>query len=325
MKKIFATCLAVAALSAPAFTATEAVAAACNTRAPVATLNLRPDSEGKLYFTQVGVNGENKLMVLSTSMGTTTFLSEAVSAMKLPVTNLRGATLATAVGSRGYDVTVATLTLGGQKQLPAVYLMYPPQADGEKLYAQNIVGWLGLDALMHYDVDLDFNANKVTLYDFKDCSGAPNANAQAVYFDTDSKGRIIVPVNLQGTVLNAALDSSSYQSALNLSVAEDNLLYTPNPAEKLSGEDAPTAMDAYRHRFSSMMIDGVTVTNPTFLVIQDKLRQKVTATPETGSNIRANAEDNRMPDFLIGHDFMKDYHIYIASQEHRLYITPTAR
>jgi predicted aspartyl protease len=324
MKKIIATlCVTAAAFSAPVLTATSASAAACSAAAPAATIKMRRDTEGKVYFAPVKVNGADKLMVVSTSMGTTTFFTEAVSAMKLPVTNLRGATLATANGSRGYDVTVATLGFGNAKLMPSVYLLFPPQEDGAVLYRSNIVGWLGLDALTQFDVDLDFPTSTMTLYKFEDCAGAPRAGAEAVTYTLDTKGRIIVPVNLDGKVLNAALDTSSDQDALNLNLAQETMGFNVNApgVTKLAGNDAVSGAETYRARFGSMKIGNITVANPTLLVIQDRLRRQVTDVPVTGTNIR-QTEDNRMPDLLIGNGFLSKYRVYIAAKEHKLYITP---
>jgi hypothetical protein len=271
----------------------------------------------------VSVNGSPKLMMLSTAHGTTTFLAEAVDAMNLPVTNLRSATMATATGSRGYDVAAAQLSVGNAKLVPNIYLLFPPQADGAALYKANIVGWLGLDVLGQYDFDMNFTSNTLTLYDNRNCTGAPRAGAQAVSFDYDTKGRIVLPVLLDGTPLRAALDSSADVDALNLSVAEDSLGFdvAAPGVEKVAGNGT---LATYRKTFGSFSMGGVTVNNPSFLIIQDKLRNQVEAVPPTGTNIRPS-EDNRMPDFLISNKLMAQFHVYVASRDRKLYITPAGR
>jgi predicted aspartyl protease len=300
-----------------------AEAAACTAASPVATIPLIRDSEGRSFFVRVAVNGSNKLMMLSTANGTTTFLTEAVEAMNLPVTNLRGATMATSVGTRGYDVAAAQLSLGNARLVPNIYLLYPPQADGATLYKANIVGWLGLDVLTQYDFDLNLAANTLTLYDNKTCSGEPRPGAQAVSFDYDTKGRIVVPVTLDGYPLRAALDTSADNDALNLRIAQDSMNFN-TAAPGVEKVPDTGAVDTYRARFKTFTMGGVTVNNPTLMVIQDKLRNQVEAIPATGTNIRPT-EDNRMPDFLISNKLMSQYHVYVASREHKLYITPAGR
>ena len=312
------------AVCAVAPAATPAMAASCAARAPVATIKMLRDSEAKMYFVPVNINGSNKLMLLSTGSGGTMFLAEAVDAMKMPVTDLRGATLATAVGARSFAITHPdTLSLGGAKVAPDSYAIFPAQADGDKLYKSNIIGWLGTDVLSNYDVDMDFASSTLKLYDFNDCAGAPRAGAEGVTFDVDTKGRLVVPVMLDGHQLNGVIDTSSEFEALNLGIAQDELKFdvAARDVEKLADQPGSGAK-IYRHNFKTLSLDGTTIANPSIYLIEDKLKQQVRDDTKTGTNIRTAAEDNRMPDFLIGNVLLSKLHVYVASKEKKLYITP---
>ena len=304
--------------------ATPALAASCAARAPLATIKMLRDSEGKMYFVPVNINGANKLMLLSTGSGGTMFLAEAVDAMKMPVTDLRGATLATAVGARSFAITHPdSLSLGGTKVASDFYAIFPAQADGDKLYKSNIVGWLGTDVLSHYDVDMDFANSTLKLYDFNDCEGAPRAGAEGVSYDVDTKGRLVVPVKLDGIQLNGVIDTSSEYEAVNLGIAQSAMKFdvSARDVEKMP-DQAVSGAKVYRHNFKSLSLDGTTIANPSIYLIEDRLKQQVRDDTKTGTNIRTAAEDNRMPDFLIGNQLLSKLHVYVASKEKKLYITP---
>ena len=141
-----------------------------------------------------------------------------------------------------------------------------------------------------------------------------------MFFDFDSKGRIVTPVTLDGYTLRGTLDTSSDVDAVNLNVAQDSMDFNVNgpgvtPVPNTAG------VATYSASFRSFSLGGITVNNPRILAIQDKLRNQVQDVPATGTNIR-KTEDNRMPDFLVGNKLLQQYRVYVAPRERRLYISP---
>jgi len=79
-------------------------------------------------------------------------------------------------------------------------------------------------------------------------------------------------------------------------------------------------LKTYKHAFSSIAFEGLTVTNPKISVVVDRMAKSLTT-----NSIRGSLQDpySRASDpFIIGMNVLKKLHVYVAYGEKKLYITP---
>jgi hypothetical protein len=79
----------------------------------------------------------------------------------------------------------------------------------------------------------------------------------------------------------------------------------------------------YRKRFKTLELEGLSVANPLVLVEPDKLKGALSQRGDTGTNIR-DLEATRLPDLTIGTNILSKLHIYFATREKKLYVTPAS-
>lgn len=186
-------------------------------------------------------------------------------------------------------------------------------------------GTLSTGVFAHDDFDLDFGAGRLNFFSTDHCEGRvvywPH-QVLAVVPMIMEQGHINVQITLDGHPLRAILDTGSTRTNLNIVRAQEKLGFSP---------DAPTPPDTpkgnpdknvYPRRFSTLSFEGVTVSNP--LVIIRPL-QFGGSKNDTVIGSRAEHKDDQVnrlsPDMIIGMDILRHLHIYIATDEQKLYIT----
>ncbi len=80
-------------------------------------------------------------------------------------------------------------------------------------------GLLGVDILSRYDIDYDASQRKVILYRWRDCpSGKPDWHfayrTVPIGFSAETRGLVLLPVNLGGHDMRAALDTGASGTGL---------------------------------------------------------------------------------------------------------------
>ncbi len=187
------------------------------------------------------------------------------------------------------------------------------------------------DILKHYDVDLDFGNDVMTLFAPDHCPG------KVVYWKADTvavvpmrvlhSGHIVVPVMLDGERVMATLDTGAYHTTLSIPSAESVFGLklgsedTPRVGNLLGKENATT----YRHVFRSLAFGDIEVKNLQVQIIPDLLHQVLVdaSMPPTGTRIHDPRKLESDASMLIGMNILRHFHIYIAYKEEKLYITPT--
>lgn len=172
-------------------------------------------------------------------------------------------------------------------------------------------GLLGADVLSHYDLDLDFANNRVTLHRARNCpDGGPGWDFPYVTLSmiTALPGRIMVPAELEGVPFGAVIDTGAEMTAIARSIA----LRTGRTEAELDRGQAVTitgASDAKvigrRQQFRAIRIGRLLANAPTLVVVP--LPQNV-----------ANG--------ILGMDFLRGRRVWIsyASQKVFVAIGPTA-
>lgn len=166
-------------------------------------------------------------------------------------------------------------------------------------------GLLGDDFLMQFDVDLDFAGGKVNLFRPHRCEG------RVVYWASDDTPVAIIPfktksddthIKLEIAVDDhpapAVLDTGASKTVMNLETATHWYNITVNsPGVEKIGDDL------YRYRFKTLTLEGVTVANPEIYMQPAKVSKFPNDT------------------VLLGIDILRKLHLYIAYEEHKLYVT----
>jgi hypothetical protein len=151
--------------------------------------------------------------------------------------------------------------------------------------AQAASGTFTTNVLGEYDQELDFSAGKLTLYAPGNCGADAvqwtHEPIAVVPFRTNAAGQIVITVTLGGRPVDAVLDSAAPVSHM-------------SPAAIKSFGVSP-------YGFSAMSLEGITINTP-----------KITVTEE---------EAMARPYLFLGASTLRHFHIYVASNEKRLYIT----
>ncbi len=317
--------------------ATPALAQNCSLK-QIGAINLtRAGAQGQgAFLVPVAINSTPTTMALDAGSSITALRPNAVRDLKLPVREIRQAPAVVRQalnfaamlgpgGARSEEYThIDTLTIGTAGNfVNSDFLILPAPAGGAGGRNADVAGVLGLGVLSHFDLELDLSNATLNLFDTEHCDGQVTywnpASYAAIPFRFDFKGRIRLKVTIDGADLDAVLGTTAQQDTLNLDIAEDELKFDKTAAGVQRLPDRAGGAEAYRARFKSLALEGISIDNPELLVLQDVQKQRMNQGPRVGSNIRANAEDNREPDVTLGLNMLTKLHIYIAFKEKKLY------
>jgi len=189
---------------------------------------------------------------------------------------------------------------------------------------------IGPEILTQFDVDLDFGAHKINFIRQDHCEGNvvywPHKVVAVVPFELSEQRHILLPVMLDGVKMTAMLDTGATNSVINFDAADTYFgLTKKSPDVKKIGVvngDAKVAL--YARTFKTLVIAGVTISNPTLNMMPDLMRIHLHQTPPINSLIVREKEADGMEDVILGLEELRHLHIYIAYKEQKLYITPTS-
>jgi predicted aspartyl protease len=312
MRSVLCVAVLTLAIAAPALADDK-----CPPLTSVASIDLTPTGYAELV--PVEIAGVRKLMVLDTGSSATVISEKAAKEIGLPLK----ASQIQLYGVSGKSTV--TTTLGsfaiGMLKVEQFYFQIAPFE-----FSDEVAGALGADVLRKVDVSIDFGTHHMDLMTQDHCEGRVKhwkgePTAVVPFTLAKNSAHIILEVEIDGRRMNAILDTGASTSTLTRPIAEGRLdvkIDTPNLA--MPGEDGA---DALYHTFKTLNFEGVTVTNPQFVIIPDRA-SKHFENRELGSLL------NRPPEYieppvLLGMNVLKHLHIYIAYREKKLYITPTAK
>lgn len=172
---------------------------------------------------------------------------------------------------------------------------------------RQIDGLLGRDLLSTFDLDLDFLARMLTLYDVHDCAGRflPwTADYLSVPVDNPAESALVVPVELDGVPLRALLDSGAGRTL----IAAPGMARLDLGVERLGGDPSqivsgmgPHTVTMWQHQFKRLQIGGETFSGPVFLVAPIQLQP--------------------ISDMLLGADWLMGRRIWISYATNQLFAT----
>jgi hypothetical protein len=80
----------------------------------------------------------------------------------------------------------------------------------------------------------------------------------------------------------------------------------------------------FGHTFSSLTLDGITVTNPHFAILPNLAGSKDPYNDLQPGSRTQHVDEGLFSEITIGMDVLRRLHIYVAFDEKKLYITPAA-
>jgi predicted aspartyl protease len=293
--------------------------------ARIADLNVQL-SRGKI-FVPVSIEGASRLMALDTGAPLSAVDPQAAADLKLVTHRIYQGVLFDVTGKQFTEMAVVhTLGIGDMRTQNAHLLVWPSRMSDDP----QMGGTLAADLLRHYDVDLDFANRKVGLFSQDHCPGKVvywQAQAVAVIpMRVVSSGHIIVPVMLDGRQFDAVLDTGSYNTYLSLEAAQRVYGLTPDSPElqRIKGADGPNSIPVYRHTFSTLTLEGISIANPPVYIWHDVTKYSLASqSPAGGWRFRDADESGGMTDMILGLHELRNLHVYIAYEEQKIYVTPS--
>lgn len=206
--------------------------------------------------------------------------------------------------------------------MPSVHRFAADVPDAAGLLAPNL--------LRAYDVDFDFAGKKLNLISQKHCEGKviywPAEAVAVVPIQINSSGHILVPVELDGHRLTAMLDTGASISVLNLNTAQSTLGVSPGDQETPLSRSV-VGVQTYTHRFKSLALEGIAISNPELRLVPDLMRTKMMNphdSLEGDTRIPSTETETGLGQMILGMDILHRLHVYIAYKEQKLYVTPAA-
>ncbi len=304
-----------------AITASPAAAADCTLKIATSVDTVRGINDAMLL--PVTMAGAHKLLLLDTGG----FFSEITpqTVTELGLNTRRVGIMQYDIEGNGVDraADVSDVTLGTIPPTSMQFMVAAREIGGKNT---KIAGTLAPNILSAYDLDLDFPNGKFKLMSQDHCPGQviywPHGAVAAIPMKVTESNHIVFPMELDGHHLLAMLDTGASQTTLSLREAQIIGVGTSAPDLEQIGQlkNNPDAK-IYRHRFKTLSMDGITVSNPTIVLIPDMVRNYMVHSPYTGSRIDTSSEPQGLPDLLLGMSVLQHLHVYVAYKEEMLYIT----
>ncbi|HEX4370130.1 MAG TPA: retropepsin-like aspartic protease [Rhizomicrobium sp.] len=287
------------------------------------TVKMAPIARYGLMVVPITLNGVEKKFLFDTGGGLNSISRATVQELKLPEyhSNVRASDLYGEDSDTFVQVHEvafgAAKTSGVQLQVMGNFGF----KDGNAPFD----GILATGYFNHDDVDLDFGAERVNFFSTDHCEGKvvywPHQVLSVVSVKLE-QGHIDLPVTLDGHPLHALIDTGATRTTLNLTRAVEKLDFSPNSSSPPGAfKDAPNAQ-IYPRRFGALSFEGVTVANPVIIVqpLQSGGSDNRAALGSRAEHM--DDETNRLsPDMIVGMDVLRRLHLYLATDEEKLYIT----
>jgi predicted aspartyl protease len=317
------TFLASVALTVSVGTSGMAHAADCSALQIRNSVKMEPIARYGLMVVPITLNGVEKKFLFDTGGGLNSISRAAMQELKLPEyhSNIRASDL---YGEDSDTFIQVHEVIFGAAKTSGIQLQVMGNfgfKDGNAPFD----GILATGYFNHDDVDLDFGAERVNFFSTDHCEGKvvywPHQVLSVVSVKLE-QGHIDLPVTLDGHPLHALVDTGATRTTLNLTRAEQKLDFSPSasaPPGRL--KDNPDAQQ-YPRRFAELSFEGVTVANP--LIVVQPLQSGGSDNRATLGSRAEHMDDegNRLsPDMIIGMDVLRHLHLYLATEEEKLYIT----
>jgi predicted aspartyl protease len=322
--------LAAALLIAAGFSAPALADDSCPPLTILTSVDMTIGNSGRV-FVPAQVGGVQKHMLVDTGGFFSELTQPVVSELKLTPRHTGLSQIG--VSGSSTEMAVGTSFVLGNLHADSMDFMVAPDETKFDRDLPGAGGILAPNLLTSYDADFDFANKKFNLISQKHCDGKvvywPADTVAVVPIQMADRYHVQLPVELDGHRYTATLDTGASTTVVNL----DNA--TRDFALKLGDADTPAegtltsskTTTTYTHRFHSLSLEGIAVSNPLVVLLPDLVTNKMRHATDTVSNdtrIRNPNEDAGLSDMILGMDILHRFHLYIAYKEKKLYITPAA-
>ncbi|HEX4504880.1 MAG TPA: retroviral-like aspartic protease family protein [Alphaproteobacteria bacterium] len=184
-----------------------------------------------------------------------------------------------------------------------------------------IYGVLGMDFLGSFDVELDLAHNTINLFKYHECPAEPVYWAPT-FSEADLAIRdyaLHTTLQLNGLPVEAVIDTGASRTAImtdftrRLGLDETSSgMVRAGDVRGIDGRPLPI----YTYRFAELHVGDEVIKNPILFVQKQDIRNIDTA-PTAAGHIY---HDSR-PAAILGADFIKTHHIYLAMKDRKMYFT----
>jgi hypothetical protein len=324
--------------------AAPAYAQGCGPLKRISSVDLLPLSGGRVAV-PVTINGEPKKLLLSTAGDFTTLNAALVKELNLEALTTQRVKLIDSAGNASQMyVHAQSLQIGTLEGKDFPFMITPDPIIGESAAFDGV---MAADLMAHYDVELDFAAHKINFFSQDHCPGRvvywPASAVAVVPFQEhgplpaglgEQPGRfamhddfhIRVPVTLDGKNFLATISTGSPRSTMTAAAAKYKFGITADSPDSvpLGLVDRDPGQKIFGHTFSSLTLDGITVTNPHFAVLPDLAGSKDPYNSLLPGSRTQHVDEGLVSEITMGMDVLRRLHIYVAFDEKKLYITPAA-
>jgi predicted aspartyl protease len=282
----------------------------------------------------VTINGVPKNFVFGTAAGMSTLSQGTVAEFGLhPMSTERDVRLLARNGhASNLYVTVDSFSLGGVQGKHQSFMVSPDRQLGSNT-AVPVAGVLANDLMGQFDVEMDFVGGKLKYFLADHCTSKvvywPATAIAVVPYSATKIGsnrpdsHLRIPVTLNGHTLDAIIDTGSPRSTLSAETAQDTFKVTADSpgAVPLGTVENDPNHKVFGYVFGSLAFEGVTISKPRIVVYPDLFGSKDPSNSvRTGGHIK-RVDDRPRAEVSIGMDVLRNLHLYVASREHKLYIT----
>jgi len=216
---------------------------------------------------------------------------------------------------RNFKAKIPGLALGNFNASDMTLLV-----SSNRFLPDGVYALLGADFLLSFDLDLDLANNRIGLFQHNACAAEPvywaNTFSEADLHVRENK--IYVVAELDQKPFEAMLDTGAGRTVISTTLTKRMGLDVSAPgmikAGMAYGIDRHP-IDNYRYRFSELHIGDEVVKNPTLNVAN-------LAPIQFDHRSFNHVQDNHLDiSALLGADFVKTHHIYVATRSMKMYFT----
>jgi clan AA aspartic protease (TIGR02281 family) len=295
----------------------EAASAACQLQQ---TAQFKVVMDGNEPLIDGSINHHAIRFMLDTGAGSTMISSRAAADLGLRVQVLTGVTTyGVGGGDRTGEATIQTLQVGDAVAHNIVLLV-----SGRGLRSSRFAGFLGEELLSRSDLELDFANGVVRMIRPKDCTGDEVAYwaknyAVAPLAPSSANQAPQVYVMLNGQRILAVMDTGASTSVVDAGAAASVGVTPHSEGVRQSGQTAGIA---------GKLISTSVAVFPTFSIGEEtiknaklKIADLFSADAEVELGSRVPQKVMSFPQMLLGADFIRAHHIYVARSQGRVYMS----
>jgi predicted aspartyl protease len=182
-------------------------------------------------------------------------------------------------------------------------------------------GLLGVDFLSSFDLDIDLAHNAIGLFQHNSCPTEPvywsQSFSEADLIVRNNKAYVVLELN--GTPVEAVFDTGASRTYISTTFTRRIGLDETSPGMTKAGTTTGIdghPHDVYTYHFAELHVGDEVIKNPLLFVEKRNVLKA-----DTRQLHGLQTEHDTRPEVLLGADFIKTHHIYLAVKDRKMYFT----